>query len=156
MKIILALLISTLCNAQITLIDMKTIIKMDYDSFETFAMKKGFSFSNIQSDEQKKPYESVTYTKGLGKNTKYITLYSKFIDFNKRSVIYQTNNETEYLLIKNQMKEQGFVLFDTEHFQERGVLFKTYKNKNYTLILGTGKNEINTVTYEISLEIIEK
>jgi hypothetical protein len=54
------------------------------------------------------------------------------------------------------MKEQGFVLFDTEHFQERGVLFKTYKNKNYTLILGTGKNEINTVTYEISLEIIEK
>lgn len=150
-KIILALLISTICNAQITLNDMKTILKMDYDSFETFAMNRGFSFSRFCEGE----FKCVVYTKGLGEKTKYITLYTKQIEVNGKSVTFQTNTETEYLLLKKQMKEQGFILFDTVEWQEKGVLFKHYKNKNYKLTIGVGKNEINTVTYEISLDYLE-
>jgi hypothetical protein len=52
------------------------------------------------------------------------------------------------------MKEQGFVLFDTVEWQEKGVLFKYYKNRNYKLTIGVGKNEINTVDYEISLDFL--
>lgn len=154
-KFLLVFFISTISYAQITLNDMKTIIKMDFDSFETFVMNKGFSYSKIGSTLSKDAFECVTYTKGLGEKTKYITLYKKYIDYNKRNVTYQTNSETEYLLIKKQSKEQGFNLYDTLEYEEKGVLFKTYKNKNYELTLGIGKNEVNSVTYEISLQFIE-
>jgi hypothetical protein len=147
-KIILALLVSTLCNAQITLNDIKTILKMDYDNFETFAMNKGFSFSEFCENE----FECVTYKKGYGEKTRFITLYSSHISSNEKKVTYQTYSETEYLLYKKQMKEQGFNLFDTEEWQEKGVLFKYYKNKNYQLTLAVGKTKINSVNYEITIE----
>jgi hypothetical protein len=152
-KLILALLISTICNAQITLNEMKSIIKMDIDNFETFAMNKGFLFSNFCDD--KFDDECVNYTKGVGEKTKYITLYTKYNNIYKKKVTYQTSIENEYLLFKKQMKEQGFSLFDKAEWQEKGVLFKYYKNKNYKLTLAIGKNEINSVDYEITLEFIE-
>ena len=73
MKFLLVFFISTIGSAQITLNDMKTILKMDYDSFETFVMNKVFIFDSREKDD----FESVSYDKGLGENTKYITLYTR-------------------------------------------------------------------------------
>jgi hypothetical protein len=149
-KFLLVFFVSTLSYAQITLNDMKTIIKMDSDSFETFAMNRGYVFSRFCDGELK----CVVYTKGLGDKTKFITLYTKYYGIDDNSFTYQTSSEIEYLSIKKQMKEQGFVLFDTVEWQEKGVLFKYYKNRNYKLTIGVGKNEINTVDYEISLDFL--
>ena len=129
---------------------MKTILKMDYDSFETFAMNRGYVFKEFCNGELK----CVTYTKGLGDKTKFITLYTKYYEVNENSFTYQTSSEIEYLSIKKQMKELGFVLYDTDEWQEKGVLFKEYKNRNYKLTIAVGKNEINTVNYEISLHYL--
>jgi hypothetical protein len=152
-KIILALFISTLCNAQITLNDMKTILKMDYDSFETFAMNKGFLFSKFCDD--KFDDECVTYIKGVDKKTKYITLYKKDTKFNRKNVTYQLSIESEYLLFKKQMKEQGFSLIDTKEWKEKGVLFKYYENKYYSLTIAVGRLNANSVDYEITLRLID-
>jgi hypothetical protein len=150
-KFLLVLFISTISYAQITLNDMKSIIKMDFDSFETFAMNKGFSFGEICTGGE----ECVNYVKGRGEQTKYITLFTKIIEFYKKRVSYQTNSETEYLLIKKQMKEQGFSLLKTLPYEKKGILFKYYKNKNYQITVGIGKNELNTSTYEVNIEFIE-
>lgn len=150
-KFLLVFFISTLSNAQITLNDMKSIIKMNIDSYETFVMNKGFLFSNFCEDD----FECFTYTKGVGEKTKYITLYTKHYEITEKRVTYQTSSETEYLLFKKHMTEQGFKLFDTVEWPEKGVLFKYYKNKYYKLTIGIGKNEINSVDYEISLDYLE-
>ena len=149
-KFLLLFFVSTISYAQITLNDMKTILKMDYDSFETFAMNRGYVFKEFCNGELK----CVTYTKGLGDKTKFITLYTKYYEVNENSFTYQTSSEIEYLSIKKQMKELGFVLYDTDEWQEKGVLFKEYKNRNYKLTIAVGKNEINTVNYEISLHYL--
>mgnify|MGYP006213902427 FL=1 len=65
-KFLLLFFVSTISYAQITLNDMKTILKMDYDSFETFAMNRGYVFKEFCNGELK----CVTYTKGLGDKTK--------------------------------------------------------------------------------------
>lgn len=146
-KIIVALFISTLCNAQITLNDMKSILKMDYDGFETFAMNKGFVFSQICKNDE----ECVNYVKGKGDYTKYITLYTKISkSLHKKKVNYQTYNKTEYLLIKKQIKEQGFRLLDASTSQKNGQFFKLYQNKNYQVLIGIGKNNSGTA-YDINI-----
>jgi len=151
-KIILALLFSTLCNAQITLNDMKTILKMDYDSFETFVMNKGFIFYSREKDD----FDSVFYTKGLGENTKYIALYTRRFNNYLKRVNYQTGSEAEYLSIKKQMKEQGFYFFDTYESKDEKQFSKTYRNKIYELRVHSISNKYNTVTYEIGFDFIEK
>jgi hypothetical protein len=150
-KFLLVFFASTISYAQIALNDMKTILKMDYDSFETFTMNKGFSFFKIDNEND---CESVVYTKGVGEKTKYITLYKKYFDFNRRAVTYRTNSHEEYLLIKQQLKQQGLSLYETFQDEAQGVLFKSYRDKKYELTLGTGKNELNSVSYEISLQLI--
>ena len=37
-------------NAQLTINDMKMILKMDLDKFETFALKRGYAFNKIIDD----------------------------------------------------------------------------------------------------------
>ena len=146
-KILLTLLISTISYAQISLNDMKSILKMDYDSFETFAMNKGFVFNKICKNDE----ECVNYGKGKGDKTKYITLYTKLSkSLYKKKVNYQTYNETEYLLIKKQMKEQGFRLLDSSTSQKNGQFFKLYQNKKYQVLIGIGKNNSDTV-YDINI-----
>jgi hypothetical protein len=151
-KFLLVFFVSTISYAQITLNDMKTILKMDYDSFETFAMNKGFSFFKIDDEDGS---NSIIYIKGQGEKTKYITFYKKYIDFNRKMVSYRTQSQKEYLLVKQQLKEQGFSLYETFQYDAEGVLFKSYRDKKYELTLGTGKNELNSVTYEISLKFIK-
>jgi hypothetical protein len=155
-KFLLVCFVSTINYAQITLNDMKTIIKMDYDSFETFAMNKGFVFSSFCDD--KIDDECVSYSKGVGEKTKYITLYRKYIDYYgkevcRKKVTYQISLESEYLLFKKQMKEQGFSLVDSKEWEEKGVLFKYYENKYYKLNLAVSRYQVNSADYEITLTL---
>lgn len=132
-KIILTLLISTICNAQITLNDMKTILNNDIDYFETFSLTKGYVFKEIIKKDKK---DGIAYAKGVGKESKHLALYSSYFEIGKKHIMYQTSRETDYLLIKKQLIEQGFKLIETYDYE--GVLYKDYKNKLYYVTLRTG------------------
>ncbi len=151
-KIILALLISTLCNAQITLNDMKTILNNDIDYIETFALSKGYSFNKIIDYDE---MEGIQYSKGVGKDSKHLTFYSSFYKIGKKTFHYQTSRQNEYLLIKKQLIEQGFKLIKT--YDNEGVLYKEYKNKRYYILLRTGISQYPTLTefYCADIEFIE-
>ena len=138
-KIILALLISTLCNAQITLNDMKTILNNDIDFFETFALNKGYVFNEIIKNDKK---EGIAFSKGIEKDSKHLTLYSSYFKIGNKAFHYQTSIESDYLIIKKQLIEQGFKLIETYDYE--GVLYKEYKNKRYHITLRTGKASHNT------------
>jgi hypothetical protein len=154
LKIILVLLISTLCNAQITLNDLKTILKMDYDSFETFAMNKGYTYESVRKEmENEKKFYGVFYKKGSNWDTKYIGLYTDYIHLGKKHVFFQTSKENDYLLIKEQLKKQGFKLIYTDEVE--GTFLKEYHNSIYVLFLETKKDNLNRRYYIIALEFIK-
>lgn len=132
-KIIIFLFFSTICNAQITLNEMMSVLSKDIDNFETFSLKKGFIFKEIIKTNQK---DGIAFAKGIGKDTKHIVLYSSYFEVGKKVFFYQTSLETDYLLIKKQLIEQGFKIIDT--YDLDGDLYKLYKNNFYTIELKTG------------------
>jgi hypothetical protein len=134
-KIILAFLVSTLCNAQITLNEMKTILNNDVDYLETFALTKGYFFNKIIDDDKMK---GVKYTKGIKKDN-HLVLYSSYYKIDKKVFTFQTSSQIDYLSIKKQLIEQEFKLIET--YNDRGVLCKIYKNKQYCITLSTGKTK---------------
>jgi hypothetical protein len=153
-KLILTLLISTICNAQITLNDMKSIIKMDFDSFETFSMNKGYTFENVRKEmENEKKFYGVFYKKGSNWDTKYIGLYKDYIKLGQKHVFFQTSKENDYLLIKKQLKEQGFNLVFTDEVE--GTFLKEYHNSKYIVFLETLKDNLDRQYYIIALEFKE-
>lgn len=137
-------LFSCYANAQMSMNEMKAILKMDLDKFETYALNRGYGFSNIKDDENT---YGITYTKGNESATKFITLYEKYFDEYK-CLTYQTEIKSEYLLIKKQLIESGFKLFSEKNFE--GSIVKKYKNKTHTVTLINGLNRGND-TYEISI-----
>jgi hypothetical protein len=143
-KIIIILSFSITANAQITLTEMFSMLKMNSDNFETYVLKKGYEFSNIKDDDN---VFGFTYVKGYEDETKYITLYEKYFEYGKH-LTYQTSNKNEYLLIKKQLIELRFKLFESFNFE--GSIVKKYKNNIYILTLINGLNS-DEETYEISI-----
>lgn len=144
MKFLLVFFISTISSAQITLNEMKTILNKDIDYIETFALSRGYSFKEVVKDDIE---EGVSYLKGVGKNTKYLDLYTKRFEIGNKQLFYQTSTETDYLLIKKQLIEQGFKLTDT--YDIDGFLHKEYLNKLYKVRLRTGGSEHAVYTVEV-------
>ena len=137
-------LFSYYANAQMSINEMKAILKMDLDKFETYALNKGYGFSNIKDDENTYGY---TYIKVTESATKFITLYEKYFDEHK-CLIYQTEIKSEYLLIKKQLIESGFKLFFEKNF--KGSIVKKYTNNTHVVTLVNGLNR-GYDTYEISI-----
>ena len=133
--LIFALILSSqTIKAQITLNDMKTILNNDIDYIETFALSRGYSFNTIIDYDKK---EGIAYSKGVEKDSKHLMYYSSFFETGKVGLTYQTSRETDYLLIKKQLSEQGFKLSDTYNFE--GDLYKVNKNKIYKVTLRMGR-----------------
>jgi hypothetical protein len=134
-NLILALLISTFCNAQITLNDMKTILNNDIDYLETFALNRGYVFDKF-IDENK--LEGIKYSKRNEKNNQLV-IYSSYYDTGRKVFSFITSSQKDYLLIKKQLIEQGFKL--NNNFNYEGSLCKDYSNKKYILVLCTAKSK---------------
>lgn len=137
-------LFSCYANAQMSINEMKSILKMDLDKFETYALNKGYGFSNIKDDEDT---YGITYVKGTASATKYITLYEKYF-YKDKCVTYQTEIKSEYLLIKKQLIESGFKLFSEQNIE--GSIVKKYKNNTHEVTLINGLNR-GYDTYEITI-----
>ncbi len=135
--------ISTIGYSQITIKEMMNIHSMDMDHFETFAIKKGFTFDVIKEDEN---IFGSCYVKGKGTNTQYIELDSHFYNEGIR-VKYQIHNTTTFLSIKNELNALGFKLIKTETFD--GSISKTYSNNKWKITVYSGKDGDGDPWFEI-------
>jgi hypothetical protein len=123
---------------------------MSVDDFDTYVTSRGFVFFDGKEEENIK---GVTYALNLSKidNSKaenWVSLYEFF--FNKRySITYQTHNKSEYLKIKNQIKQFGFKLTLSKVVADED----TGSSSNY-FEYRKGKSEVsifaNSRGYEIS------
>ena len=151
MKYIFSLLLvcsSYLSFGQMTVSDLIKIHSMNVDQFETYAIKKGFSFESIKINNEYK-HESYVYLKGKGVNTRYLVLYTKYFDAGK-NVLYQTSNSSEFLNIKKEIKKKEFTLINEE--VNEGNLFRKYRNNKYEITLVNGKTKTeNEIYFEINL-----
>jgi hypothetical protein len=130
---------------QLTVSEMMKVYNMDFDQFETYAIMKGYEFQSIAKEDN---FFGHVYVKGKGQNTKYIELYSKWFSYGKK-VGYQTSNSTEFINFKNELKNKGFILIETEDF--KGSIEKIYELNNWKLSIYTINNN-DGVGYEISLK----
>lgn len=127
---------SSVVFSQITLNDMIKLCNTDLDQFENFALTKGFDYDNLKSNSDIDITEKILiYSKGDGLDKKYLTLY---IGNYPISVTYQTPIHNEFLILKNQLKNQGFKFISskTEKDSDNVETFrKYYTNKKWTFIV---------------------
>jgi hypothetical protein len=163
-KIILALLISTISYAQITLNELETVIEIDSAGFKTFAMKKGFKLHEIINDELKEDNKITEgYITGNGmsfkKENKKFTLYFNYYGTKgRKKILYENASKSEYLLIKKTLIEKGY--FRLDYWNDTGRkeydrYHESYLNKNkevpYVIDLEI-RTQGNNVVYVISIE----
>lgn len=141
--------ISLYCNSQMTLNEMKNILKLDINKFETYTLNRGYSFSGVDESEY---VSGVSYVIGKGSLTKYLTFYDKWATRGK-VVTYQTGDKNEYLNLKKQIEQEGFNLFKTETFN--GRIVKEYRNENFVLNIHSGQIDGIDV-FEITLYFLSE
>ncbi len=147
MKFFLVLFYIIICFksfSQLTLVELKNILKMDLNQFETYALNQGYNFEKVKEDEK---IFGHNYTKGDGNLTRYLTLYVKYYEYN-RHITYQTSDTEEYLSFKKEIETEGYQLTKTENFE--GTSVKFYSNSTYDLEIYVGKGEIADNVYEIN------
>ena len=116
----LTLLISFSSFGQVTMTELIEITKIDRESFEIFAMNKGFIFYDLRDEFD---YNFLIMKTGTGQNTEYLTQASGIVSGDKYSN-YQPNKE-RLLTIYNELKTLGFRLISSEMTEDAYV--KTYE-----------------------------
>lgn len=119
-------------NAQLTINDMKAILKMDLDKFETYAYNLGYEYKGFHKTER---VYGITFKKGYGQDTKYISLYEKYFNDGK-NLTYQLSNKNEYLNLKKQIELLNFRLVRTFDFEDS--LVREYINNTHKISLISG------------------
>jgi tRNA G10 N-methylase Trm11 len=100
--------------------ELMKMSKMNLDDFDTYVSSKGFVFFEGQEDEDVK---GVTYAYDLSKidNTKaskWINLFQKYYHY-RYSIDYRTTSKSEYIKIKDQIKQLGFKLTVSEVYKDK-------------------------------------
>lgn len=134
--------ISAIIHAQISLNDLKIVLKLNEDKFETFALNKGYSFYYRSNDG-----EMNAYRKGEGETAKFLVIT---YEDGKKLADFQTRDSKDLLLFKNQLKEQGFTFVKISELEENKNI-KYYYNTLYKVRIVTIRAETEVV-YEIILE----
>jgi hypothetical protein len=121
--------------SQMTLTELQNILKLNQSQFETYCLRNQYELGKYWDDDVSFGTE---YSKGIGKKTKYITLYDKFYDKGK-TLTYQTLDFNEYLTIKTQVENAGFKIIDT-YILDNGYKYVDYSNSKYLFGTSSGKN----------------
>ena len=82
---------------------------MDRESFEIYAMDKGFVFNEFEEDEN---FKGLRMFRGGYGREEYLTNYSKFYSY-KYSTNYQTANTKRLSSIYKELKTLGFDVLTT-------------------------------------------
>ena len=139
---------SSITFSQMSLDELKKLQKMNLSKIENYCLGKGFKFSQVYDDE----FDfGISYVKGIGSSKVFINFYERYVKHDYNVVVYQTNSSSDYLSIKTQIEESGFILVLTS--TDNGVMFKEYTDANFIVILATGKDpELHQDAYEITLK----
>jgi hypothetical protein len=124
-KLILLLLFIPLVaiGQSISVSNILKVAKMDRESFEIYAMDKGFVFHKVEEDEHIKGL--IMFKGGYG--GEYLSNYSKFFG-NKHSTNYQTYNTKRLSSIYKELKTLGFKLVDSKGLENNSDGFQYEKN----------------------------
>jgi hypothetical protein len=124
-KLILILLFIPLVaiGQSISVSNILKVAKMDRESFEIYAMDKGFVFHKVEEDENIKGL--IMFKGGYG--GEYLSNYSKFFG-NKHSTNYQTYNTKRLSSIYKELKTLGFKLVDSKGLENNSDGFQYEKN----------------------------
>ena len=111
-KLILILLFIPLVaiGQSISVSNILKVAKMDRESFEIYAMDKGFVFYEFTDDEDVK---GLRMSRGEYESVEYLSNYSKF-GWYKHSANYQTANTKRLSSIYKELKTLGFKLVDSK------------------------------------------
>ena len=100
------------------------VAKMDRESFEIYAMDKGFVFNEFEEDED---FKGLRMFKGEYGSEEYLTNYSKYFWY-KHSANYQTANTKRLSSIYKELKTLGFKLVDSKGLENDSYGFQYVKN----------------------------
>ena len=115
----LSVFLTTLSYSQITISELIKVAKMDRDSFEIYALDKGYSYDKIEVTENQ---NRLVYYKKNGSLECYLKHYTKF--YIKKHTSGQQTSNVDLLIWYNQLKELGFEIKDT--FEFAGAYCKNY------------------------------
>jgi hypothetical protein len=156
-KIILTLIIlcytSTGFSQKFTLSELVQLNKSNWDYFDTYVLDKGYEYNNATNNDSliTKYYsneESIT-----GKAQRFIrkSIYSSGFKY----VEWQTAHKSEYLLIKKDLKSQGYKYIGEGTIDDK-VSYLKYLKVNIIVMLFLGKADTDagyqTPTNHISVE----
>ena len=148
---LILLFIPLVSYGQISISDLIKVGKMDLESFEIYALEKGFRFNKIENDEEDNLY-GLGMKKPDGQRTEYLTNYQKYYGDAARAVNYQGPIQEKLVSIYKELKSLGFEMYDMSEYENDG---KTYFLKEY---IKNGGEEITIyifpdgLTCEISYE----
>jgi hypothetical protein len=146
------LITSTKSFSQLSLKDLMNIYTMSFDQFEKYSIFKGYELYKLEDHPKA---NGIYYKKGRGKDTRYIGLFSKFLDDGIK-VKYQTSISSEILSLKDQMKGNGFNQIKSEPvIDHNGAMMQRsyYRNKIFQVDIFTIPPSVDEPfpSYEIGL-----
>lgn len=151
MKFVFTLLLisfSSVSFSQMTFNDIIKIYKMDMDQFEEYAIIRGYDFFEFIREDKR---NGVSYTKGEGKETRYLNLCDIYLDYGK-TVQFQTGVSSEILRIKTEIKKYGYKLYDSYFLENKNTKVDGYRNGKFELSIYTvppGDESNNYVAYVV-------
>ena len=107
MKNLLLILLVFVCNivfSQTTITELINVAKMDSESFEIYAMNKGYSFNKFTDNEY---IQGISMFQGEYGSEKYLTKYTNFFG-EKNTSNYQTANTNELSKLYIELDTLGF------------------------------------------------
>ncbi len=96
--------------SQLKLSTIMNLIKMDFNKFEDFTIKNGWSFHSIKNTKE---LNGLCYVRKSSNDKEFLTLYTKYFNEDKH-LTYQLHNQNSYLNLKNQIKLNGFKFLNSE------------------------------------------
>ena len=108
--VLTALLISfTVFSQTFTLNELIKLSKYDDDGFDTYITKKGYVFNEVKDDGF---YITSDYTFLVDGYKKYFISKNKLKTKENNFITFQTPNSKTYLSIKEELKSNGYILFN--------------------------------------------
>jgi hypothetical protein len=125
-KLILLLLFIPLVaiGQNISVSNILKVAKMDRESFEIYAMDRGFVFHKVEEDEDIKGL--VMFRGDIG-SEEYLSNHSKYFGYKSYSC-YQTYNTKRLSSIYKELKTLGFKLVDSKGLEKDSDGYQYVKN----------------------------
>jgi hypothetical protein len=145
--------VNIMFGQSINLKELINLVEMNNDEFDTFCVKKGYELYLLNSNDSN---DQISYFVNENKGDFSSNYLSKFNykEKNRIMVSYQTI-KSNYILIKNEIKLNGFIFLENQIIDE--TYYLEYKKNNLELSLVTfkAKNKVNieNTVYEISIAV---